>query len=152
MEKLLPNTKDSKDAKKPRKKSRQAAVTIEVSKDTTTTTPKGSTTNADSPEKIGVDGVDTDTVFENKKAMKRAIRAARVRRPADENLASKTDSTKKRKERAEDAGPSESSEPPKKKHKNRTEFADPRVDTTLNPQSSKGMYTLSAYKISERVF
>lgn len=29
-------------------------------------------------------------------------------------------------------------EPPKKKHKNRTEFSDPRVDVTLNNQSRKG--------------
>ena len=29
-------------------------------------------------------------------------------------------------------------EPPKKKHKNRTEFSDPRVDATLNNQSRKG--------------
>jgi len=29
-------------------------------------------------------------------------------------------------------------EPPKKKHKNRTEFSDPRMDTTLNNQSRKG--------------
>ena len=29
-------------------------------------------------------------------------------------------------------------EPPKKKHKNRTNFSDPRVDTTLNSQSRKG--------------
>jgi len=28
-------------------------------------------------------------------------------------------------------------EPPKKKHKNRTEFSDPRVDATLNNQSRK---------------
>lgn len=31
------------------------------------------------------------------------------------------------------------SEPPKKRHKNRTNFADPREDTQLNAQSRKGM-------------
>ncbi|KAH9482590.1 hypothetical protein JR316_0004690 [Psilocybe cubensis] len=135
------NVKDSKDVKKSsksRKKSRKAAVIVEVSEDTagTSTTPKESTLSTNILEKTGVDGVDTETVFENKKALKRAIRAARVRRPADENAASKKESGNKRKDRAEDAA---SDEPPKKKHKNRTEFADPRVDTTLNPQSSKAL-------------
>ena len=36
----------------------------------------------------------------------------------------------------------EGAEPPKKKHKNRTSFADPREDTQLNTQSRKGAYTL----------
>ena len=32
------------------------------------------------------------------------------------------------------------SEPPKKKHKNKTSFADPREDTQLNAQSRKGVH------------
>lgn len=34
------------------------------------------------------------------------------------------------------------SEPPKKKHKNRTSFADPREDRQLNTQSRKGAHSL----------
>ena len=55
--------------------------------------------------------------------------------------------SKKRKHAADhdgqDPGPSKATEdgslgePPTKKHKNRTEFADPRVDSTLNGQSRK---------------
>ncbi|KAJ3504003.1 hypothetical protein NLJ89_g8170 [Agrocybe chaxingu] len=36
-------------------------------------------------------------------------------------------------------GPLEELEPPKKKHKNRTEFRDPRDDSSLNRQSRKGL-------------
>ncbi|PPQ77729.1 hypothetical protein CVT25_011164 [Psilocybe cyanescens] len=149
MGKSLLTTTDSKDVKKSRKKSMQAAVTVVVSEDITTT-PKESIMETDPPTKLVVDGIDTETMFENKKALKRAIRAARIRRTAEGDTSTQVDSaesSKKRKYRTEDANgrnPSKSAEPPKKKHKNRTEFADPRDDTTLSPQSSKGMYRFSS--------
>lgn len=148
MGKSLLTTTDSKDVKKSRKKSMQAAVTVIVSEDITT--PKESIMETDPPTKLVVDGIDTETMFENKKALKRAIRAARIRRTAEGDTSTQVDSaesSKKRKYRTEDAdgrNPSKSAEPPKKKHKNRTEFADPRDDTTLSPQSSKGMYRFSS--------
>lgn len=80
------------------------------------------------------------------KELKKKLRESRTIRPAVPELPipEEIKKSKKRKHRPENAeekpvAPVEEEEPPKKKRKNRTEFADPRVDGSLNSQARKGM-------------
>lgn len=147
MGKSLPSQADSQLPKKSRKKSTKVALV--VSEEVGETSKEAITT--DSPTKpAGPDGIDTETMFENKKARKRAIRAARHRKPSEDDASSPLEGLKngkKRKDRPDDGNGNDTEsknsvvdaeEPPRKKHKNRTEFADPRYDESLNPQSRKG--------------
>lgn len=79
------------------------------------------------------------------KELKKKLRESRTIRPAVPELPipEEIKKSKKRKHRSENAeekpvAPVEEEEPPKKKRKNRTEFADPRVDASLNSQARKG--------------
>jgi len=88
------------------------------------------------------------------KARKKQARVRSVKLVEDVSMVEVPDSPKKSKKRkhqsgedvdqpeGEDLSKPENDrllkEPPKKKHKNRTEFSDPRVDATLNNQSRKG--------------
>ncbi|KAF5321314.1 hypothetical protein D9619_000993 [Psilocybe cf. subviscida] len=80
------------------------------------------------------------------KELKKKLRESRTIRPAVPELPipEEIKKSKKRKHRSENAeekpvAPVEEEEPPKKKRKNRTEFADPRVDASLNSQARKAL-------------
>ncbi|KAF4619361.1 hypothetical protein D9613_005544 [Agrocybe pediades] len=82
-------------------------------------------------------------------ARKRALRAARRKQPSQpEAVPIPAESSKGKKRKLEDDGPGDANpditstgatEPPKKKHKNRTEFSDPREDASLNAQARKAL-------------
>jgi len=90
----------------------------------------------------------------DRKARKRALREARRKQPSQPDSTVPAGSPQKGKKRkhsveAEDITTPENSagatEPPKKKHKNRTEFADPRGDAALNSQARKGAPLIFIY-------
>lgn len=87
------------------------------------------------------EGVDNATKSEDRKARKKALKAARGNAQTSTEVNTEAKKGKKRKnlsEEGEDQLNSPAEKPPKKRRKNRTEFVDPRDDEELNDQSRRG--------------
>ena len=114
-----------------KKKSRKG-----LSEPTSTATPAAV---EEPPAEVSEETNNTPSV-EDRKARKRALRAARRgTQPKSEDV-SEIVKGKKRKPEAEegDEDGSQAEKPRKKRRKNRTEFADPRVDEDLPEQARRG--------------
>jgi hypothetical protein len=130
-------------SRKPKKRSKQAAHSVEADS-------SGPITGASAP-------VEENPSLEDRlkeKARKKKARVHLAKFVEDTPTASVPEAPKKSKKRKHQSGENVDQpqgkdvsnpendhlpeEPPKKKHKNRTEFSDPRVDATLNNQSRKG--------------
>ncbi|KIM45852.1 hypothetical protein M413DRAFT_295420 [Hebeloma cylindrosporum] len=129
---------------KPRKSTKRSKRTAEPSESITNTTEAT----------VNVTPVEDEPSLEDRLKEKARKKQARVRvaKVVEGEVPEAPKKSKKRKHQSgenvdqsqgEDLSKSENDhipeEPPKKKHKNRTEFSDPRVDATLNNQSRKAL-------------